>query len=248
MVELISKISKGTKMDQIYIPKTRESFQVGTYVVIKPLETQEQTIKPILYNIDYLEPIKVSIITEIFKNIDKQIKTENIIITGSFLDKGFKFNDIDVIIVSNSNISSTRIEEELRKNVGAKFHLIPIDNKTLTKGLSTDPLYISMLSRCVSKKRFIYRYRREVNYKLLDLQLLKSQQLIDNFDFSTGDEKYNYTRNLIAIKLFIENKEITMNNINGEISTLFENDALEDIKNNIPPEGFLKEYKKSIIT
>ena len=42
MVELIGKVSKGSKMDQIYIPKNREAIPVGSYVVVKPLTTEKQ--------------------------------------------------------------------------------------------------------------------------------------------------------------------------------------------------------------
>jgi len=102
MVELISRISKGTRMDQIYIPKIRIDFTVGSYVVIRPLETiAEFEIKPFFYNIKYLEPIKTKIIKEIFKNLSEMIKCDNIIITGSFLEQGFRFNDIDVILATS---------------------------------------------------------------------------------------------------------------------------------------------------
>ena len=49
-MEIISKISKGTKMDQIYIPKNRPGLDIGTYVKIIPIE--EKIIKrPYFYNI-----------------------------------------------------------------------------------------------------------------------------------------------------------------------------------------------------
>ena len=47
-----------------------------------------------------IEPIKLEIIKRIFNIIEDLTDNENIIITGSFLDKGFHFNDIDVVIIS----------------------------------------------------------------------------------------------------------------------------------------------------
>jgi len=190
MVKLISKVSKGSRMDQIYIPKKRVDFTIGSYVVIRPLETVDEEIKPFFYNIKHLEPIKTKIIKEIFKNLSGIIKCDNIIITGSFLEDGFRFNDIDIILVSEEKINTKPIVDLLESRIGPKFHLILISNKALIKGLSTDPLYMLMLSKCVSKTRFVYRVKSKINYKLLDLHLLKSKLLTDNFDFLTGDEKY----------------------------------------------------------
>ena len=112
-MELIAKISKGSKMDQIYISKNREGLNTGSYVIIKPLKTITTTKnkKPYFYNIKSIEPIKLRIINQIIKIINKITPNDNIIITGSFLDKGFNFNDIDILLINNkkSNISVSLI-------------------------------------------------------------------------------------------------------------------------------------------
>ena len=234
MVELIGKVSKGSKMDQIYIPKNRESIPVGSYVVVKLLTTEKQEIKPYFYNVS-IEPIKVEIIKNIMQIIDKNTSNENIIITGSFLEKGFQFNDIDIIIIGG-NIKEGILEDYL----GIRVHIISMTNNALIKGLETDPLYNLMLSKCVSKKRVIYNIKRKINYKLLDLHLLKSK--INNFEFLKGKEKYEVVRNLIAIKTFITKKEVSRAKVDSEINKLF---GLEEIKENlIDKNDFTKKYKK----
>jgi len=246
MVELISRISKGTRMDQIYLSKRRIDFTVGSYVVIKPLETVEEEIKPFFYNIKHLEPIKTKIIKEIFKNLSEIIKCDNIIITGSFLEQGFRFNDIDVILVGEEKIDIKQLVDLLESRIGPKFHLILISNKALIKGLSADPLYMLMLSRCVAKKRFIYRIKPKINYKLLDLHLLKSKLLTDNFDFLTGDEKYEMTRNLAAINQFISKKEVTKDKVDLAINNFFGKKTVYKLKNNLLlTKDFLKKYNKA---
>ena len=71
MVILTGKISKGTLMDQIYIPKERPlGFEVGTSVVLKPLIEEEAEIKPVYYNIKNLESVKVTIIQKIFSELN----------------------------------------------------------------------------------------------------------------------------------------------------------------------------------
>ncbi len=243
-MEIISRISKGSKMDQIYIPKKREGFDIGEYVVIQPLETKKSIEKPYFYNIKSIEPIKLDIINEIFNIIDTTIKYENIIITGSFLDEGFNFNDIDVIVISDVKLNEKNIKKSIENKIKIKVHLIIINNKTLMKGLSIDPLYQMMLSKCVSKKRFIYKIQHEMNYKILDLHLLKSEILIDNFDCLTGNEKYYLIRNMIAIHLYLQNKKISKESVDMEIKHIFTLKDIKEIKQNmLDKNSFLKKYK-----
>ena len=257
-MEIISKISKGTNMDQVYIPKKRIGFSIGSYVILKPLyEINDKVDEKILfYNVNYLEPVKLTIINEIFSEVENNVENyENIIITGSFLDRGFNFSDIDILIIKEEKINNsykgtyqnniTKIKEILGKKIGINIHIILIDIKTLLKGLSTDPLYQTMLSSCVSKKRFVYNIRRATNYKILDLHLLKSKLLIDNFDYLSGKEKYELLRNAVSISLFIENKKISKDNINHEINKMFGKQMDKKIKDNLIADkiNFLKKYK-----
>lgn len=244
-MELISKISKGTKMDQIYIPKNRSGFDIGNYVIIKSLEKERIIEKPFFYNIENIEPIKVNIITEILTAINNITeKYENIIITGSFLDKGFNFNDIDIIIITEEKLNEKDIKEYIENIIKIKTHIILLNNKALTEGLSTDPLYQMMLSKCVAKKRFIFNIKYKINYKILDLHLLKSKLLIDNFDYLNGNEKYYFTRNMITILLYVQHKKINKELVNKEIKNLFKIDIQEIRLNMINKDKFLSIYKK----
>jgi len=237
MVNLIGKISKGTIMDQIYIPKNRSGLAIGTYVLIKPLEREEKTIKPVFYNVRSLEPVKIGIINEIFKDIE----ADNVIITGSFLEKGFHFNDIDVVIINEYKVETEY--EKLRSKLGIKPHIIQLTNKAFLEGLATDPLYRLMLNKCVSKKRLIYQKQARINYKLLDIHLLKSRLLLDNFDELSGSEKYELLRNMVAIMEFIDKKEIK--NIDSTIDKCFGKDTVKNIKNNLVQKRyFLDKYSK----
>ena len=239
-MEVISKISKGTLMDQIYIPKKRVGLEVGSYVSINQIKTNKRLKKPIFHNISDIEPIKIEIINKIFENINTEY--DNIIITGSFLEKGFHFNDIDIILVTDAG-SNKDLEKDLENKLGIKIHLIQINNKSLTKGLNTDPLYQTMLSKCVSIKRFVYNIKPKINYKLLDLHLLRSKLLILNFDVLTGNQKYEMLRNTVAISLFIGEKELNKENIDKEIKNIYKI-GIKEIKENMIPDkkGFSEKY------
>ncbi len=241
-MEIIAKISKGTKMDQIYISKNRSGLETGSYVVIRP--TQKKTIKPCYYNIKDIEPVKAGIAKRIFCIINKLTASQNIIITGSFIEKGFHFNDIDVIVIANNKINENYIKKTLENTLKIKIHLIVLSSKALEIGLQTDPLYIMMLSKCIVKKRFIYKKRKNINYKILDLHNLKSELLPINYDVLTGNEKYYLTRNMIAVLIFIQNKKLTRESVDKEIERLF-NIKIKDIKNNMieNKSKFMKKYK-----
>ena len=233
-MELIAKISKGSRMDQVYIPKNRSSFAIGSYVVLRLIGAEKPAEKPYFYNIGRIEPIKLEIINWIIGAIDKTTDSyENIIITGSFLNEGFGFNDVDIIIIKKNAVDEKRIMDTIKDTTGLKAHVIAIDNVTLVEGLSKDPLYQMMLSRCIAKKRFIYKVKHEIDYKILDLHLLKSKALIDNFDLLSGNDKYYLVRNMIAIFLFLQRRKIDNENVDKEIMKIFKLKDIWEIKQNM---------------
>lgn len=256
VIEVVGRVSRGSRMDQIYLPKNRQGLAAGEYVLIVPLDREikkekGRQLKPYFYGIKNLESIKLRIIEEVFKMVDKTMNPENIIITGSFLEKGFRFNDIDILIIyekkQDIKENTKTIEEKIKENLGINPHIILIDNKTMLSGSSTDPLYSLMLSKSVSLKRFIYKMKRKIDYKLLDLHLLKSKTLIDNFDILNGNEKYYLVLNLVSILLFVQdrkNKKLSKEIVNREIEKLFKI-KIDYIKENLlDRKDFLRKYKK----
>lgn len=245
-MDIIAKVSRGSKMDQIYLPKNRIGMTAGQYVVIAPLKerlVEEQKFKPFFYNLSNLEPLKLEIIHSIF-NIIEKINPENIIITGSFLERGFRFNDIDILIIKEEKINPEPLKNKIEELLSIKTHILPLSAKTLISGLSTDPLYSLMLSKCISRNRIIFKSKRMINYKILDLQLLKSKSLIDNFDILNGDEKYYLTLNLVSILLFIQNKKLSKDIINKKIEEIFKIKIKEIKENTLQKNQFIKKYKE----
>jgi|SRR3989344_1271892 len=242
-MEIVSRISRGSKMDQIYIPKNRHGFNIGSYVIIKPLEENVIAEKPYFYNVNHIEPIKLETINEIIKVIDKNCNYDNVIFTGSFVDNGFKFNDIDILLISQNKLDVEHVKDAIENKTGIKIHIIQLTNQDLMKGLSTDPLYQMMLSKCISKKRFIYNVKNEINYKVLDLHLLKSKAMNDNFGILNGSEKYYLTRNLISLFLYADGKKVSKETVDAEIKKIF-NISVEKIKDNMVGNSFLRKYKE----
>lgn len=238
---LIGKISMGSKMDQVYISKERApGFEVGATVLIQPIVEKE---KPALYyyGIRHLEPVKVAIIEEVFNYLKY---ADNVIVTGSFIEEGFDFEDVDVIVVTEKSIDSKSIENHFKVALGIKVHVIALNFKTLLKGISSDPLFKMLTSKFVSKKRAIFKTKNMINYKLLDLHLLKSELLINNFYFLTGREKYKFVRNLFAIILFLDKKVISPESVDNEINRYFGKGSVRNIKENLIDKSFLAKYEK----
>jgi hypothetical protein len=252
-MEIVSRISKGSKMDQIYIPKNRAGLNIGDYVLIKLISSEEHRQvkkngknlrKPFLYGINKIEPIKMEIIDRIFGILD-EFQFENVIITGSFLQKGFNFNDMDLMLISREENFTKKemIESRIINLIGIKSHLIILSKKILISGLETDPIYESMISRCVSRERIVFNYKRQILPKLLDLQLLKSKDLIGNFQEYNGKEKEYFVKNLVSISLFIEGKKITQEEVTRKTKVELKTTP-EDIRENIAGKEFERNYEK----
>ncbi|MDO8563718.1 MAG: hypothetical protein Q7R87_01795 [Nanoarchaeota archaeon] len=248
-MEVMAKISKGTLMDQIYIPKNRTGMETGSYVIIKPIaEKEKKEIKEnlLFYNVHNIEPIKIEIVEKIMKIMDERVEYDNIIIFGSFLKEGFEFKDIDVLILTEKEVNSKSIEKRIKKKIGLLAHLLSTTNTELRIGLETDPFYQMIISKCISKKRLIYNTKNKPNYKILDLHLLKSKVLIDSFEMLTGKEKYLLTRNMVAIKIYLANKKISPEILDKEIIFDFKLDSVNEIKDNMLKIRDFRDIYKSI--
>ncbi|MFA5887783.1 MAG: hypothetical protein WC852_03675 [Candidatus Nanoarchaeia archaeon] len=236
--EIIARVSRGSVMDQIYLPKNRPSgLGIGEYVVIASA-LQKKQVTPYYYNAQNIEPIKAEIIQGILSNSE----AENIIIAGSFLEKGFNFDDIDIIVVNGENKA---IGKYVETAFGLKAHIITMKYDTLRTGLNTDPLFQMILSRFASKERILLNIKPEINYKLLDIHLLKSKLLPEQFEHLNGKEKYKMARNMVAIKLFIEGKTATIERANKEIERMFGKDAVKTLlENTMEKMPFTAKYKE----
>lgn len=237
--ELIARVSRGAVMDQVYIPKNRpQGFEIGSYVVIGPT-LRKPDFAPSYYNTGKIAPVKSNIILELFRHVTD---AENVIITGSFLENGFRFDDIDVMLVNGSCPS---LEKFMKDNFGILVHIIEISYTALREGLNTDPLFQMMLSRFVAKEKVLFKVRPRINYKLLDLHLLKSKQMIDNFDLLTGQEKYKMLRNVVAINSFMNGIKITNKAVNDAIESSFGKGFISRLRHNILEKGtFIKKYRQ----
>ncbi|MBI2663921.1 hypothetical protein HYX10_01100 [Candidatus Woesearchaeota archaeon] len=239
MVMITGTISKGSVMDQIYVPKIRApGFERGVAVAITPL--QGKAIAEIYrYHVQHLEPIKKIIVDEIFSYFEH---VDNVLVAGSFLEEGFEFEDIDTVVLTEKSIGNAAIKKHFKAALGIDIHLICLPLRELLKGMDRDPLFQMLLSRFVAKKRLIMPKNMTKNYKLLDLQLLESKALIDSFDFLNGREKYKLVRNAVAIARFLDNRPLNASLVDNEIERHFGKASVIKIKENAVEAGFRSKY------
>ena len=77
----------------------------------------------------------------------------------------------------------------------------------------------------------------------MDLHLLQSKKLLDNFDNLDGNEKYHLTRNMVAIALFLKTKKVDKDSIDSEIKKRFKLDNINQLKRNmVGRSDFVKKY------
>ena len=201
-------------------------FEAGKTVIITPLEDIITKELPIFeYNVK-LNSLKREIVKTIYNIIDSAGYYSNIIITGSFLDKGFNFEDIDIIIINSKNMDKAKLKNSIKQSLGILPHLILIDSKSFNRGIKRDPLFRLMVDKCISVKRTIFKKEKEINYKLLDIYLLKAKNLIDGYDLLNIKQRKKLLRDFISIKLFAENKEVTVKSIEKETERLFGKDVI----------------------
>jgi len=241
MVVLVSRVSKGTLMDQVYIPKERvPGFEVGTAVLIESV-IKEAKPKLFYYGVSHLEPVKVRIIEEVVNYLES---FDNVLICGSFLEPGFGFEDVDVVLITDNPVDEAKLRQHFLETLGLRVQVIAMSFKTLLKGVSSDPLFEMLIGKFVAKRRVIFRVEREIKYKLLDLHLLKSELLIINFHSIAGREKYKLVRNLFAIALFLDGKKVSAESVDEEINAYFGKGTVESVRENIVDKSFLTKYKR----
>ena len=224
-------------MDQIYIPKNRAELEIGSYVIISPFDSslakEKEKFKPYFYNLNKIEPIKLLLIKQIAEIIERNIKSDNIFFVGSLLDEGFNFKDVDVVIITDKKQRVKKVEECIESKLRIRTHILLFSRREWKDALETDPLWQAMISKSIAKKRFVYNIQSRINFKFLDLHLLKSKFLVENFETLNGNEKYKLTRNLISINLFLQKKKVTNELINKEIIGQFNLDNIDKIKDNM---------------
>ena len=153
MIKFEKHVSKGSKFNQIYIPKNIENLiEVGDKVEVKLIE--KHTKLNYSKDLKKLSEFKENLIKNIFSFLSNS-NIKQIFIVGSFLTEKINYNDIDIVLISEktNNKLEHSIYEKLIEKFNLKFHLLVIEEKQLINLLKICPLTKSMFNTFISNKK-----------------------------------------------------------------------------------------------
>ncbi len=223
------KVSKGSKFNQIYIPKEAEKdFEIGDLVEVKLLEKKIQ-----LYysnNLKHFSEFKENIIKGIFSILNQFGGIEQIYIFGSFLTKTIDYNDIDVLLVTKDENLKELSFNKLTKKINLKFHIISVNKNKLDYLIKICPLVRGIFHYCVSNKRIIKLPKREIEKNHIMFLLMMPEDILT----TTLNSRYFYDslRRLITIEKFLKEKEQDLRLINKQMEKYLDKDLIKTLINN----------------
>lgn len=211
MKEFIHKISKGSRYNQIYIPKEATDFEIGDIVKVMLLEKKIQfyTSKNLKLN-----DFKKSVVEKIFELL-RSWDIKQVFVVGSFLFKKADYRDIDVILIGNAD--EDKIYKSLIEKLGLRFHILTIKDDAFKNLIRICPLTRSMLSYFVSNKEFnLPKYYFDINH--IKFLLMMPQDLL-KIDVNSR-VFYDSIRRLITMERFLEKNSLDSLKIEGEAEKL----------------------------
>ena len=226
--KFMHRISKGSRFNQIYIPrKMEEVFEVGDLVSIELVEKKVQIFcsKKII-----LSKFKEKLAGEIFSFLCDFKGIERIFLVGSFVTQKIDYRDIDLLIVvkNKEKIIEEEVYNKLIDKFNLKFHLILIPEDRMTRLAEICPLTRSMLYCCVSNKKFTMP-RSKIDKNHIKFLLMMPEDLLKIK--ANSRIFYDSIRRLITIEKFLNDKEVNPRKINRELKQVL-GDLFEDIKDN----------------
>src|SRR3989344_4421549 len=229
MSSFMHQVSKGTRFNQIYIPREhRGEFEVGDVVQVKLINKKNRLhYSPKLHK---LSEFKEKIIQDIFSEASKFKDIEQVFIFGSFLTKKVDYNDIDIILISDKEKIEDKFYNTLTDKLNMKFHIVSFKGEGLEKQLRISTLLRSMFYYFISNKPFSVSKDKEIDVNHIKYliwfpeDLLKVELDSENF--------YESLRRLICAEYFLKDKDIAPDKIDEVIKDDIEDYLWERIKDN----------------
>lgn len=222
------KISKGSRFNQIYIPRKMEGvFEVGDLVSIRLVKKNVQ----LFYSKNIkLSNFKENLIRGVFSFLSEFKEIEQIFMVGSFITQKIDYRDIDLLIVikGKDNYLESKIYNKLVDKFNLKFHLILIPEDRMARLLEICPLTRSMLCCYISNKKFQIP-KSKIDGKHIKFLLMMPDDLLR---INAGSRVfYDNIRRLITIERFLNNKELNPEEVTQELKNVLGN-LFEYLKNN----------------
>jgi|SRR3989338_618696 len=224
------KVSKGSRFNQIYVPKSMENLvEVGDEVEVTLIRKHAELH---LSKGLKLPHFKKGLIRDIFSFLDGIADASFIFVVGSFLTEKINYNDIDVVLITSS--PDGKFEESVYNKIierfNLKFHILALEEKRFRHLLEICPLTRAMLSNYVCNKPIAVADRRSIETKHIKFLLMMPYDLLEIKINSRAF--YDSLRRLITIERFLRNKSLDMPEINEELEILVNAPLHDKIKRN----------------
>ena len=214
-----ANVSKGSRFDQIYIPrKLKGKIEPGDQVEIRLLSKSIS----LCYSkgLKKLSEFKENLVLHVFKEIrqfaiKKNQALESIFIVGSFLFEQVQYNDIDIVIATAEKMPEEEIKklhERLGEKFRKKFHIVNMPRKILESLLAYCPMTRAMLSAYISDNtNHITTNDKILNKNHIEFLLMMPEDLLT----TTLSSKIflDNLRRLVTIELFLDNKDLGYHNM-----------------------------------
>jgi predicted nucleotidyltransferase len=230
-MKFIHQVSKGSRYNQIYIPKDAEGiFEVGDTVEVRLLRKKLELFcskSPL-----QLPEFKKSLIKQIFSSLSNFHEISQVFIVGSFLTEKSDYNDIDLLVISKqkSELLEKKVFSYLTEKFQLKFHILSVSQESFINLQKICPLTRSMFYYFVSNKKFHPEQEIIIDKKHIEFLLMMPEDLLKiNANSRTF---YDNIRRLIAIRRFLEKKDLDSVKINQELKELLGEALYSRLKNN----------------
>ncbi len=230
-MRFVHRISKGSRFNQIYIPKEMREFEVGDLVEVRLLKKN----MGLFYskNLGRISEFKEKLIKDVFSLLSEFSEILQIFVVGSFLTEKIDYNDIDLLIITkkkNENLEE-KVYNALINKFNLKFHLLIVRKERFEFLKESCPLTRSMLYYCVSKEKFEITKKREVDKNHIRFLLMMPEDILEIK--VEGRAFYNNLRRLLTIEKFLKEEDEDPKKINDELKSLIGDSLFFYLKNNL---------------
>src|SRR3989338_3853498 len=238
-------VSKGSRFNQIYVPKHMENLiEVGDEVEVRLVRKQSQLHYS--HGLKKLTPFKENVVKNVFSLV-KEADVCFIAIVGSFLTEKIDYNDIDVVLITSK--TDHRLEDEaygkLIENINLKFHVLAIEEKKFWDLLKVCPLTRSMFSRFICNHPLVLPPEKAVDERHLRFLLMMPYDMLE-IDLR-GRAFFDSIRRLITIERFLRNQSLEGASINKELKRLVKEHTYNMMRSNERLEKSALEFLRGII-
>jgi len=231
MQEIIFRknVSKGSRFNQIYIPKHMENIvEIGDLVQVKLLKKHTFLQYKGLIQ---LSEFKEYLIKNIFSNLQRFSEIEAIFIVGSFLFETL-YNDIDVVLIINNAKEGfeEKVKNDLEKEFSQRFHILIFSDEKVRILIERDPLTRAMFTSYIANKKAGWNYKKTVDNKHIEFLLMMPEDLLELI--LPSKIYYDNIRRLITIEEFLKDKALDRETILHQIKKEMEAKLLYKIRDN----------------